>query len=78
MELLRRPDISYDTLMSLDELGPGAADFKVAEQVEIQAKYGGYVDRQLLEIERQRRHEETTLSSALDYRNVKGLSSEVC
>lgn len=78
MELLRRPDISYATLMSLEELGPGAADSKVAEQVEIQAKYGGYVDRQLLEIERQRRHEETALASDLDYKTVKGLSSEVC
>lgn len=78
MDLLRRPDTQYDSLISLTGMGPGVGDCKVAEQVEIQAKYGGYVDRQLLEIERQRRHEETVLALELNYREVKGLSNEVC
>lgn len=78
LELLRRPEVSYGMLMSLDEIGPGAVDPKVAEQVEIQVKYGGYVERQLAEIEKQRRHEETVLSQDFDYKKVTGLSAEVC
>ncbi len=77
-ELLRRPEFNYDLLMSLPEAGPGVADQKVAEQVEIQAKYSGYIDRQLLEIEKHLRHEQTQLSPDLDYAKVPGLSTEVC
>lgn len=77
-ELLRRPEISYQLLMSLENVGPGVSDIKVAEQIEIQAKYDGYVDRQLVEIEKQRRHEETKLPLNLDYKIVSGLSAEVC
>jgi len=76
-ELLRRPELTYAALMSVDEIGPGVVDPKVAEQVEIQAKYGGYVDRQFSEIERQRKHEETFLPADFDYHNVIGLSAEV-
>jgi tRNA uridine 5-carboxymethylaminomethyl modification enzyme len=53
------------------------ADKNVAEQVEIQAKYSGYIDRQHLEIERQKRHEQTKIPPAFNYENIKGLSSEV-
>ncbi|HGX93322.1 MAG TPA: tRNA uridine-5-carboxymethylaminomethyl(34) synthesis enzyme MnmG, partial [Candidatus Tenderia sp.] len=61
---------------------PGAApaeevDPKVAEQVEIQAKYSGYIERQREEIERQRQNEEVVLPADLDYQGVKGLSNEV-
>jgi len=49
----------------------------VAEQVEIQAKYAGYIDRQHDEIERHRKHEETKLPHDMDYQQVRGLSSEV-
>ncbi|HXH01734.1 MAG TPA: tRNA uridine-5-carboxymethylaminomethyl(34) synthesis enzyme MnmG [Candidatus Competibacteraceae bacterium] len=76
-ELLRRPEVSYSALMSLPGLGPGVADAAVAEQVEIQAKYAGYIERQQEEIERTRRHEETQLPADLDYRQVRGLSAEV-
>ncbi|MBI3771759.1 MAG: tRNA uridine-5-carboxymethylaminomethyl(34) synthesis enzyme MnmG [Gammaproteobacteria bacterium] len=77
-ELLRRPEVSYASLMSLlSAAGPGVADATVAEQVEIQAKYAGYIDRQHEEIERQRRHEETALPTDLDYQAVSGLSNEV-
>jgi tRNA uridine 5-carboxymethylaminomethyl modification enzyme len=50
----------------------------VAEQVETQAKYAGYIERQQLEIERQRRHEQLHLPEDLDYAQVRGLSNEVC
>ena len=76
-ELLRRPEVTYAGLMSLSGMGPGVADPQVAEQVEIQAKYAGYIDRQRQEIERQRRHEELTLPADLDYASVHGLSREV-
>ncbi|MEW6647446.1 MAG: tRNA uridine-5-carboxymethylaminomethyl(34) synthesis enzyme MnmG [Pseudomonadota bacterium] len=76
-DLLRRPDVSYDSLMSLTAAGGGVGDPAVAEQVEIQAKYAGYIERQQTEIERQRRHEETLLPADLDYREVSGLSAEV-
>ncbi len=76
LELLRRPGVGYQALMSLPGAGPGVADAMVAEQVEIQARYAGYIDRQRDEIERQRRHEETRLPEGLDYAAVHGLSTE--
>ena len=77
LELLRRPEVSYAGLMSLPGVGPGESDPQVAEQVEIQAKYAGYIDRQQDEIERQRRHEELLLPPDLDYAGVHGLTREV-
>ncbi len=77
MDLLRRPDVTYASLMSLPNAGSGVEDPKVSEQVEIQAKYSGYIERQHDEIERSRRNEETRLPEDLDYNNVSGLSSEV-
>ena len=76
-ELLRRPDVSYAGLMGLPGVGPGEADLQVAEQVEIQAKYAGYIERQREEIERQRRHEQLLLPADFDYGQVQGLSREV-
>ena len=63
--------------MQVAGLGPAVADGKVAEQVEIAAKYSGYLDRQNEEIQRQRRHEETAIPDAFDYAGVHGLSAEV-
>lgn len=77
LELLRRPELSYEVLMSVANIGPAVADVKVAEQVEIQVKYDGYVERQLDQIERQRKHEETKLPETFDYEKVSGLSAEV-
>ncbi len=77
VELLRRPEVTYAGLISLPGVGPGEPDPQVAEQVEIQAKYAGYIERQREEIERQRRHEQLTLSPDLDYAEVHGLSREV-
>ena len=77
LELLRRPDVSYEALMTLKPGTKGIDDAGVAEQVEIQAKYAGYIERQRSEIERHRRHEETKLPVDLDYNKVRGLSAEV-
>ena len=77
LDLLRRPDITYRSLMTLPGAGEALADNKAAEQVEIQAKYHGYIERQHDEIARQRRHEETALPSDFDYMNVRGLSKEI-
>ena len=77
-ELLRRPGLGYHDLTAIDAIGPGVRDAAVAEQVEIQAKYAGYLVRQHDEIERQRRHQEQTLPANFDYNAVRGLSNEVC
>ncbi|MGM0594904.1 MAG: tRNA uridine-5-carboxymethylaminomethyl(34) synthesis enzyme MnmG [Pseudomonadota bacterium] len=76
-ELLRRPDVAYSDLFRLlPDLAP-VADPQVAEQVAIQAKYAGYIERQREEIEKARRNEETPLPEDLDYSDVRGLSAEV-
>jgi tRNA uridine 5-carboxymethylaminomethyl modification enzyme len=75
-ELLRRPDVSYEALLSLPDAGPGETDPQVRQQLEIAAKYQGYIDRQSEEIERSRHNEELALPEDLDYRDVRGLSIE--
>lgn len=76
-DLLRRPEMTYELLMSLPSYGPALADEQAAEQVEIQVKYEGYIARQQEEIDRQQRNENTLLPAGLDYRQVNGLSNEV-
>ncbi len=76
IDLLRRPDVSYDVLMSLPGAGPGVADPQVAEQVEIQAKYHGYIERQQEEIARSAQQEDTRLPQDIDYAKISGLSIE--
>lgn len=76
-DLLRRPGLDYHLLMSLPGAGTGVNEANVVEQVEIQAKYAGYISRQEMEIERRKRHEDTALPEDLDYKLVSGLSSEV-
>lgn len=75
LDLLRRPEMNYATLMQV--FGPGVDDVKVAEQVEIQAKYAGYIDRQQQEIEKAQRFENTEIPSDFDYSIISGLSSEI-
>ena len=77
LDLLKRPEMDYAKLVSIDKLGPGVADPQVAEQVEIQVRYAGYLDRQSQEIAHRARHEETVISEDFDYSSVHGLSSEV-
>ena len=75
-ELLRRPEVSYEALLSLGEIGLGELEPAVREQVEIAAKYQGYIDRQTDEVERSRGQENTKLPSDLDYREIHGLPIE--
>ena len=74
-ELLRRPEIDYAGLTEIIGKAEGVSE-KVAEQVEIQAKYSGYLDRQLGEIEKAKRHQQTTIPNVIDYTTVRGLSAE--
>ncbi len=76
-ELLKRPEVSYQDLQEVEGLNLPELTAEVAEQVEIQSKYAGYIERQLLDIERLKKHENTRLPAALDYTQVKGLSTEV-
>jgi tRNA uridine 5-carboxymethylaminomethyl modification enzyme len=75
-ELLRRPGVSYASLMALPGAGEPVADAMVAEQVEIQAKYHGYIERQKDEVTRNAQYENLRLPANLDYRTVTGLSTE--
>jgi tRNA uridine 5-carboxymethylaminomethyl modification enzyme len=74
-ELLKRPGL--DSAKVAQFKGEPVADPQVAEQVEIQAKYDGYIARQLEEIEQSRRYESTKLPIDLDYDAIGGLSNEV-
>jgi tRNA uridine 5-carboxymethylaminomethyl modification enzyme len=76
-ELLRRPGLHYQDLTSLPGAGSCLPDDKAAEQVEIQIKYQGYIERQRDEVNRQEQFETTRLPGELDYRSVRGLSIEV-
>jgi len=76
-ELLRRPEVTYQQLVSLTALPEPVTDRQVIEQLEIQAKYAGYIDRQHDEIAKHQRHEETRLPADLRYEQVVGLSAEV-
>ena len=77
LELLRRPELRYVSLTGIAGIGPAVADPLVAEQVEVNVKYAGYLERQRDEIERTRRHEDTIIPPDFDYTNVCGLSNEV-
>ena len=76
-DLLRRPGVVYRTLMTLPDAGPGLSDARASEQIEIQTKYQGYIDRQRDEVTRREAQETTRLPSDLDYGTVRGLSVEV-
>ncbi|SEA67343.1 tRNA uridine-5-carboxymethylaminomethyl(34) synthesis enzyme MnmG [Alkalimonas amylolytica] len=76
-ELIRRPEVNYRDLVTIEGLGVEGIDPLAAEQVEIQIKYQGYIERQQDEIDKQKRHEQTRLPAQFDYSQVKGLSNEV-
>ncbi|MGL5091367.1 MAG: tRNA uridine-5-carboxymethylaminomethyl(34) synthesis enzyme MnmG [Aeromonas sobria] len=76
-ELLRRPEVTYDALMAIEGVGPSVTDHAAAEQVEIQIKYAGYIERQHDEVAKQLRNENTLLPQDMDYHQVNGLSNEV-
>jgi len=76
-DLLRRPEARYEDLCSLGSGLQPISDSAVIEQLEIEARYAGYIDRQRDEIARQRRHEDTRIPDDIDYDRVRGLSTEV-
>ena len=85
-ELLRRPGVSYEALLEIPAVAAAAPDYAQADerlpaavraQVEVRARYFGYIERQQEEIERARRHEETPLPADLDYSALGALSHEV-
>jgi len=82
-DLLRRPNVAYDTLMSMTGMegqalaGPGVEDAAVREQVEIQLKYAGYIERQSKEIERHEHYENLALPEGFNYLDISALSVEV-
>jgi len=78
IELLRRPEVSYGSLTGIDVFHDPGLHVAVQQQVEIQAKYDGYIRRQLDEIHRSRRFERQLLPDGFDYASVRGLSHEVC
>ncbi len=77
LDLLRRPQVSYAALMSLPQAGSGVDDPAVAEQIEISARYQGYIDRQQSDVARNRAQEEQLLPQDIDYTSIQGLSIEV-
>jgi tRNA uridine 5-carboxymethylaminomethyl modification enzyme len=77
LDLLKRPELAYADVVSVEGIGPGVGDARVAEQIEVQVKYAGYLQRQAEEIERSRRNENSALPADLDYAVIRGLSAEV-
>jgi tRNA uridine 5-carboxymethylaminomethyl modification enzyme len=76
-DLLRRPEVSYGSLLAEANGGAGVDDPSVTEQVEISAKYAGYIERQRDEVARQQAQESVPIPADLDYATVRGLSKEV-
>ncbi len=77
LDLLKRPEVSYADLMKVSGLGPGCDDLKVAEQVDVQVRYAGYLTRQAGEVEKNQRNENTRIPAGFDYGIVQGLSAEL-
>ena len=78
LTLLRRPAVEFNALMAYPAAGPAPEDPAVAEQVVIAARYDGYVKRQAAQIARAEKHETLSVPNDIDYKNVIGLSAEVC
>ena len=75
MDLLKRPELNYNDVASLK--GLAVTNASVTEQVEIAAKYAGYIDRQQQDIDRLRQHDNTQIPETFDYNSVEGLSNEL-
>ncbi|MDU0353347.1 tRNA uridine-5-carboxymethylaminomethyl(34) synthesis enzyme MnmG [Paraglaciecola aquimarina] len=76
-DLIRRPEMTYKKLMAIGELGPELENPQAAEQVEIQIKYAGYIERQKDEIAKTLRNENTLIPDDFDFSQISGLSNEV-
>lgn len=78
LDLLKRPELNYIVLMKIPGMGEAVLDSKVYEQIDIQAKYAGYIDMQQKEVERNARHENLNIPLDFKYEDVSGLSNELC
>ncbi|MGS2720968.1 tRNA uridine-5-carboxymethylaminomethyl(34) synthesis enzyme MnmG [Paraglaciecola aestuariivivens] len=76
-DLIRRPEMTYQALMQIDAFGPAISNKQAAEQVEIQIKYAGYIERQKDEIAKTLRNENTLIPMDFDFSKISGLSNEV-
>lgn len=76
-DLLKRPKVSYKALASMEVFGEGLVDAAVVDQIEIQAKYSGYIDRQMEQIDKIKRSEAVKIPADLDLDKISGLSNEV-
>lgn len=76
-DLLKRPEVNYENLQAIEDLALPPLSIVIAEQLEIQNKYAGYIDRQKLDVERLKKHESALLPHNFDYAAVQGLSTEV-
>ncbi|GAA0818187.1 tRNA uridine-5-carboxymethylaminomethyl(34) synthesis enzyme MnmG [Colwellia sp. D2M02] len=76
-DLIRRPEVRYNDLVKIEGLGPAIEDTQASEQIEIQIKYAGYIDRQLDEIAKKQRNEDTMIPHNFNYQQISGLSNEV-
>jgi len=76
-DLIRRPEMTYQTLMQIEAFGPKIENKQAAEQVEIQIKYAGYIERQKDEIAKTLRNENTLIPMEFDFSQISGLSNEV-
>jgi tRNA uridine 5-carboxymethylaminomethyl modification enzyme len=76
-DLIRRPEMTYKTLMQIEAFGPKIENEQAAEQVEIQIKYAGYIERQRDEIAKTLRNENTLIPMDFDFSQISGLSNEV-
>ena len=76
-DILRRPEIDYAAVMRLPGAGTAITDKDVIEQLEISARYSGYLERQHEEVEKHARNENTLIPTDLDFSQVRGLSNEI-
>jgi tRNA uridine 5-carboxymethylaminomethyl modification enzyme len=76
LDLLKRPELAYRKLVAVEGFGPGVENEQVAQQIEIQVRYSGYLDRQAEEIARRQKHELHEIHTDFDYQQVRGLSAE--
>ena len=77
LDLLKRPEVDYQRLVEIEDIGPGVEDEQITRQLEVQVRYAGYLGRQQEDIARRRRHETMEIANDVDFGNVRGLSSEV-
>ena len=75
--MLKRPEVDYQRLVDIKGIGPGVEDEQISQQLEIQARYSGYLGRQQEDIAQRRSHETMKIGDDFDFSGVRGLSAEV-